>query len=134
MLSPAAGKPAVLKDRILDAVTVAKKEAIDQQADGLIVLDAENEVTYYNQRAGELLPLNDRQNHTAILDRLDNCILEKQTIEGIGKIFEVISKLITKDMAYMGKMYVLNDIQQCNQVYRAWLCQIAHAHGTDTGR
>lgn len=103
---------ALCKDRILDAVTVAKKEAIDQQADGLVVLDAENEVTYYNQRAGELLPLEDRQNHTEILDRLDNCILEKQTIEGKGRIFEVISKLITKDMAYMGKMYILNDITE----------------------
>lgn len=103
---------ALSKDKILDAIAVARKEAIDQQTDGLIVLDTENEVVYYNQRAADLLPLDDRHRHREIMHRLDTCILEKQNIEGYGRIYEVISRLITKQKVFMGKMYVLNDVTE----------------------
>lgn len=101
---------ALSKDRILDALTVARKEAIDQQSDGLIVLDVDNEILYYNQQALNLLPLQDRLMHEAIIEQLDDCIIHKETIEKDRRIFEVIGRLLSKKNVYIGKMYVLNDI------------------------
>lgn len=103
---------ALSKDRILDALTIARKEAVDQQSDGLIVLDVDNDILYYNDQAEKLLPLQDHQLYDEIVEKLDDCILQKQTIEKDRRIFEVESRLITKKNVYIGKTYVLKDITE----------------------
>lgn len=103
---------ALCKDKILDAVLIAKEKAIDEQDDGLIVLDAENYLIYYNQKAKELFPFSDASKHMAIIEELDNCILHNRNIERERRVHEVSSRMLMQKRVYLGKMYVLNDITE----------------------
>lgn len=103
---------ALCKDSLLDTLTMAKEKAIDEQDDGLIVLDAENALIYYNARAKKLFPLSDAASHTEIIEELDRSILEGKSIQRDRQIYEISSHMLMQKNAYLGKMYVLNDITE----------------------
>ncbi len=98
------------KDRLLETLTMAKDQAMDELSDGLVVLDQENTMIYYNKKAGELYPLEDDGLPPEVMEELDNCIIEKKHIERDSNVYEVSSRLLTKHNVYFGKMYVFNDI------------------------
>lgn len=98
------------KDKLLETLTMAKDQAMDELSDGLVVLDQENTMIYYNKKAGELYPLDRDGMLPAIMEELDNCIIEKKHIERDNNVYEVSSRLLTKHNVYFGKMYVFNDI------------------------
>ena len=100
------------KDKILDTLSMAQDQAIDELADGLIVLDQNNMMLYHNKKAGELYPLENNGSLPSIIEELDDCILEKRNIERDDRIYEVSSRLLTKQNIYFGKMYVVNDITE----------------------
>ena len=100
------------KDKILDTLSMAQDQAIDELSDGLVVLDHENMLLYHNKKAGELYPLDNNGLLPAIIEELDDCILEKRNIERDRRIYEVSSRLLTKQNNYFGKMYVFNDITE----------------------
>lgn len=98
------------RDKLLETLTMAKDQAMDELSDGLVVLDQENTMIYYNKKAGELYPLDRDGMLPAITEELDNCIIEKKHIERDNNVYEVSSRLLTKHNVYFGKMYVFNDI------------------------
>ncbi len=103
---------ALCKDCLLDTLTMAKEKAIDEQDDGLIVLDAENALIYYNAQAKKLFPLSDAAGHPTIIEELDRSILEGKNMQRDRQIYEVSSHMLMQENAYLGKMYVLNDITE----------------------
>ena len=98
------------KDKVLDTLAMAQDQAIDELSDGLVVLDQNNMLLYRNKKADELYPFESAPSLSVILDELDECIIEKKTIERDNRVYEVSSRLLTKQNVYFGKMYVFNDI------------------------
>ena len=98
------------KDKVLDTLSMAQDQAIDELSDGLVVLDQNNMMLYHNRKAGELYPLENSGSLPAIIEELDDCIIEKRNIERDNRVYEVSSRLLTKENNYFGKMYVFNDI------------------------
>ena len=100
------------KDKILDTLSMAQDQAIDELSDGLLVLDQNNIMLYHNKKARELYPLVNDGSLPSMIEELDDCILEKRNIERDRRIYEVSSRLLTKQNIYFGKMYVFNDITE----------------------
>ena len=100
------------RDKVLDTLSMAQVQAIDELSDGLVVLDHDNTMLYHNKKAGELYPLDNSGSLPSIIEELDGCILEKRNIERDNRIYEVSSRLLTKQNVYFGKMYVFNDITE----------------------
>ncbi len=98
------------KDKILETLSMAQDQAIDELSSGLVVLDSDNTVIYYNKKARELYPFDDVNALPAVMEELDNCIIEKKDIEHDNRVYNVSSRLLTKQNVYFGKMYVFNDI------------------------
>ncbi len=98
------------KDKLLETLTMAKDQAMDELSDGLVVLDQENTMIYYNKKAKELYSLEEDGVLPEVIEELDNCIIEKKHVERDNNIYEVSSRLLTKHNVYFGKMYVFNDI------------------------
>lgn len=97
-------------DKLLNTLTMAKEQAIDELTDGLIVLDSENAVIYQNKCAAQLYDFLSTSNSADIIENLDNCIIDKSTIQYDNRVYEVQSRLLVDHNAYFGKTYVLNDI------------------------
>ena len=98
------------KDKILETLSMAQDQAIDELSSGLVVLDRDNTVIYHNKKARELYPLDDVSSLPEIIEELDECIIEKKNIERENNVYDVRSRLLTKQNVYFGKMYVFNDI------------------------
>lgn len=99
-------------DRLLDTLSMAKDQAIDELSDGLIVLNRDNEIIYYNRQAEKLYAYAGTSSKSAALEKLDDCILNKQMIFTGNLVYEVQSRLLTEKNTYFGKMYVLKDITE----------------------
>lgn len=100
----------LFRDKLLNTLTMAKDQAIDELTDGLIVLDSENTIIYQNKCATQLYHFLSTSNSADIMENLDNCIINKSTIKYDNRIYEVQSRLLVDQNVYFGKTYVLNDI------------------------
>lgn len=98
------------KDKILETLSMAQDQAIDELSSGLVVLDRDNTVIYHNKKARELYPFDNVNALPAVIEELDNSIIEKKNVEYDNKVYDVQSRLLTKQNVYFGKMYVFNDI------------------------
>lgn len=101
---------ALFKNNLLSTLSMAKDMAVDEQTDALIVLDSENQLIYHNKKAEQLFDFSVYSGHAAIWNELDTCIIDKTNLERDHHVYEVISRLLTEDNTYFGKLYVLNDI------------------------
>ncbi|MGN0141018.1 MAG: histidine kinase N-terminal 7TM domain-containing protein [Roseburia sp.] len=102
----------LFRDKLLDTLSMAKEQAVNELSDGLIVLDSENLVIYSNKKAEELYDLSNAVQNAGIIEKLDDCIIEKKNVTHDNRIYEVQSRLLTDKNTYFGKMYVLNDITE----------------------
>ncbi|MCM1123187.1 MAG: ATP-binding protein [Eubacterium sp.] len=98
------------KDKLLETLSMAQDQAIDELSSGLVVLDRDNNLIYCNKKARELYSFDNISSLSRIFEELDDCIIEKRNIEHDNKVYEVNSRLLTKQNAYFGKMYVFDDI------------------------
>lgn len=103
---------AMIKDHLLNTLSMAKDMAVDEQTDGLIVLDSDNQLIYHNKKAEALFDFSTSGNLTSIWEELDTCIIDKKNLERDHRVYEVISRLLTEGNTYFGKLYVLNDITE----------------------
>lgn len=104
--------PAMIRDHLLNTLSMAKDLAVDEQTDALIVLDSDNLLIYHNKKAQELFDFTSPLNHTKIWEELDTCIIDKRNLERNHRVYEVVSRLLTEKNTYFGKLYVLNDITE----------------------
>jgi hypothetical protein len=103
---------AMIKNKMLSTLSMAKDMAIDEQTDALIVLDSENMLMYRNKKADSLFDFGMNTNQASIWNELDSCIIDNIHFERDHRVYEVISRLLTEDNTYFGKLYVLNDITE----------------------
>ena len=98
------------RDKVLETLSMAQDQAIDELSAGLVVLDQDNNVIYYNKKAGELCRLDGSVPLPQVIGELDEDIIRKKNIERGDRIYDVGSRLLLKQNMYFGKMYVFNDI------------------------
>ena len=103
---------ALFQDKLLYTLSMAKEQAVDELADGIIVLNSQNEVIYHNKRAEQLYNLSNFSQNLSIIEKLDDCIINKSTIKQDNRVYEVGSRMLMSENTYLGKMYVLNDITE----------------------
>lgn len=100
----------IFREKIFHTLALAKDLAIDSLAEGLVVVDNQEEVIYFNQKAKQIYERVSIGKCDAILEDMDECILEKKNIVRDRRIYTASSHLIEQENSYYGKMYVLTDI------------------------
>lgn len=97
------------KNRGIDALDMAKEFAVDELTDGLIVLDNEGMVIYFNEVAQKVFPCLELDNTCEANDLLDESILQDDNLNINDRIYSVSSKIISKGNSYFGKLYYISD-------------------------
>lgn len=100
----------IFRDRIFDTLTLAKDLAVDALAEGIVVVDNDDEVIYFNQKAGQIYGQISIGKAEEVLGDMDESILERRNIIRDNRIYAASSHMIDRDHVYYGKMYVLSDI------------------------
>jgi len=100
----------IFKEQIIDTLALAKDLAIDVLGEGLVVVDNEEKVIYFNQKAKQIYHDIDVGKCEEILEAMDECILEKEKIMCENSVYAASSRMIEQNNIYYGKMYVLSDI------------------------
>ncbi len=100
----------IFKDKIFDTLSLAKDLAIDSLAEGLVVVDNDDKIIYFNQKANQIYEKIALEKSEEILENMDECILEKKHIIRDKSVYSVGSHMINRENVYYGKMYVLSDI------------------------
>lgn len=95
---------------IVDTLSLAKELAMDALAEGIIVVDIEEQIIYFNQTAQHIYQDIALGRAEKILEEIDTCILDKKKLERGRTIYAASSYMIEKDTIYYGRMYVLTDI------------------------
>lgn len=95
---------------IVDTLMLAKELAIDTLAEGIIVVDIDENMIYYNQSAQQIYEEISLGRQEKILEDMDTCILDHKKLERGRMIYDVSSHMIEKETIYYGRMYVLTDI------------------------
>ena len=100
----------IFKGGILDTLTLAKELAVDELCEGLVVVNNEENVIYFNHKTEQIYEGITLGKAEAILDDMDDCILEHRNLVRGRNIYAAGSWLIERDNVYYGRMYVLSDI------------------------
>ncbi len=100
----------IFKGGILDTLTLAKELAVDELCAGLVVVDNDENIIYFNQKAGQIYEDMAPGKAEAVLEDLDDCILEEKKIQRDRNVYEASSYLLERENVYYGRMYVLSDI------------------------
>lgn len=95
---------------IFDTLTLAKELAMDALAEGIIVVDIDENVLYYNKKAQQIYTGVSLGRAEKILEEMDMCILDKKKLVRERDIYAVSSYMIEKESTYYGRMYVLTNI------------------------
>ncbi|MGN0316376.1 MAG: histidine kinase N-terminal 7TM domain-containing protein [Lachnospira sp.] len=104
----------MFRDKLFDTLALAKDLAVDDLSDGLLVVNNDNKILYYNNKAKFLYPDIDTGNavNNDIIHELDNSIVDNLVMEKQARYIKVNGRMITKDSIFFGKMYVLMDITE----------------------
>lgn len=100
----------IFREKIIDTLALAKDLAVDFLAEGLVVVDNDEKIIYFNQKAKQIYEEIAIGRAEDILEDIDGCILEKKNIFHDRRVYTADSRLISSGNAYYGKMYVLTDI------------------------
>lgn len=100
----------IFRDRIFDTLTLATELAMDSLAEGLVVVDNDENVIYFNQKAKQIYDNISTGRAETVLEDMDECILKQDNIMRDKRVYEVSSCMVNRENIYYGKMYVLTDI------------------------
>lgn len=100
----------IFRHRLFDTLTLAKDLAVDSLAEGLVVVDNDEKIIYFNQKAEQIYEKISLGKAESILEDMNDCILEKKNIIRDKQIYAVGSYMVEQESTYYGKMYVLTDV------------------------
>lgn len=100
----------IFKDKIFDALTLAKDLAMDGLAEGIVVVDNDENIIYFNQKAKQIYGQIALGKSEEALEDMDERILEKKNIVRDRRVYAPESYMVDRENIYYGKMYVLSDI------------------------
>ena len=70
----------IFRHRLFDTLTLAKDLAVDSLAEGLVVVDNDEKIIYFNQKAEQIYEKISLGKAESILEDMNDCILEKKNI------------------------------------------------------
>ncbi len=100
----------IFREKIINTLALAKDAAVDFLAEGLIVVDNDENIIYFNKKAEQIYSGISVGACETVVENLNECILEKKNIMQDKYVYTASSHLIEQDHTYYGKMYVLTDI------------------------
>lgn len=100
----------IFQGGIFDTLSLAKELAMDALAEGIVVVDIDEKIIYFNHKAEQIYKGLSIGKAEKILEDMDSCILDKKILERDRNIYAVSSYMIEKKNVYYGRMYVLTDI------------------------
>ena len=100
----------IFRGGISDTLTLAKELAVDALAEGIVVVDHDENILYYNKKAEQIFKGISLGKSEQILEDLDGCILGQKTLAREQDIYAASSYLLYMPQAEDGGMYVLTDI------------------------
>lgn len=100
----------IFRHRIFDTLTLARELAVDALAEGLVVVDNDERIIYFNRKAQQIYEKIALGKSEEILTDMNDCILEQKNIIRDKDVYAVDSHMIEEKSTYYGKMYVLSDV------------------------
>ena len=97
---------------LLDTLTLAKENVIDEFSDGLIVLDNSDKVIYTNYQVQKIYPSFLTSGYEKNLDEIITLCNNNEKLTVKEKVYKIYEKEIVKDNITYGKMYVVSDITE----------------------
>lgn len=97
---------------LLDTLTLAKENVIDEFSDGLLVLDNDDQVLYTNYLIQKIYPEILSPDYLPALHKLENLSAAQEKMSIGEKIYSVHDKEIVKGSTKYGKMFVITDITE----------------------
>ncbi|MCR5688503.1 MAG: response regulator [Lachnospiraceae bacterium] len=105
---------AIIKYRMLDAESLARKYVVDELSEGIIVIDAEGKIAYFNKPAGRLFPELTKGNLSGkgadnIIERIRFAIYCDEPMRMDNRVFTPRANSLMQDGTNVGTIYVLAD-------------------------
>ncbi|MCR5356034.1 MAG: response regulator, partial [Lachnospiraceae bacterium] len=105
---------AIIKYRMLDATEAARDYVVDELSEGIIVVDTEDKISYFNKPAQKLFPELDDPEKSALLAPkllfdLEKAIRSGEPIKIGEEIFTPRANPLTEDGTKIGTLYSLSD-------------------------
>ena len=105
---------AIIKYRMLDATTAAKNYVVDELSEGIIAVDNEGRVNYYNKPALKLFPELEGQDQSGetlqrLLGDFDTAITSGEPLKMDGRIYTPRVNSLTENGTGIGTLYSFSD-------------------------
>ncbi len=102
----------IFKSKIFDTLTLAKDLAVDDLAEGLVVVDSGEHVIYFNRKAEQIYGNISTGQTEEILEDMNERILSQKHILKDRRVYTVTSHMLEEQHTYYGRMYLLKDITE----------------------
>ncbi len=105
---------AIVKYKMLDTTAAAKNYVVDELSEGIIAVDRENNVSYYNKPAQKLFPQleaakSSDESILKLLNDFDSSISTGEPVRINGRIYTPRINPLTEDNTHIGTLYSLSD-------------------------
>ncbi len=99
---------AIFRYNLLGVIDMARDYIVDRLSEGVIALDSEGRLQYYNEHAKELYP-DITKDPVSVVSTLKEAIIRKDTIKVGDKYYTPEEKELLADGEVIGKLYALVD-------------------------
>lgn len=105
----------ILRYDLLDTLALVKESVMDEFAEGLLVIDQEENMLYANEKVQMIFSDLKKGDSVGARKQLhDLCMTDQKLLFG-NNIYEIYEKEIVKDSRLYGKMFVVRDVtESCN--------------------
>ena len=105
---------AIIKYKMLDAVTAARNYVVDELSEGIIVVDPEDNISYYNKPARNLFPVLSQkgagsEDSSEVIRTIRGAIEEGQPIRMDERIYTPKANPLVMEGENVGTLYALGD-------------------------
>lgn len=97
---------------LLDALSLVKENVMDEFAEGLLVIDQNDNLLYANSKVQTIFSDLKEGNSEKAKEQLHNLCLTEQKLVFGNNIYEIYEKEIVKDRRLYGKMFVVRDVTE----------------------
>lgn len=99
---------AIFRYNLLGIIDMAREYIVDRLSEGVIAIDPDGKVQYYNEHAKELYPEIEK-NPGSVVDTLRETIIKGDTITAGDRYYSPEEKELSADGEIIGKLYALVD-------------------------
>lgn len=99
---------AIFKTDLLDSLQLAKDYVVDEVTEGIIVIDIEGEITYFNKQISEIFP-DIKNNQEQVIEMIKDSLDNKKPLTLGDRIYTTIEKEIVEDDKVAANVIVIID-------------------------